>query len=473
MTEAAVVRRKGDKKTLLFFISEETYVRHYWKTGVLEFLSREFELRVIVGDKIRGDSEICASGFKLLRVSHSPKREAIHDTLNQVLMWRNRHLSRTFLYRWMRMANWDLVPTQGGPIAKLVGFARWLMALFGNHKALSVVFLGSRALFPITEKVLSRYLKTRPGLSSLILTPRPDLVVFPSSAHESLVTDLILECEEHGIPTLALIDNWDNLASKTVFWKQPSYIAVWGPQTAGHAVNIQGFHKSRVFSIGTPRFENYFTRVEPDESLQPKEPYILFVGSAMPFDELTALHDVENALNQLGSDFDNLRVIYRPHPWQQKRKVFSKFLESDFKRTTLDAQMAEAYHSNFGQSDFQPSLDYYPQVLRHASVVVGPLTTMLFEAALCRRNVIALAYPDGIHFNTSRRYFSHFDGMERVHGFQFCEEKSRLASLIYKSVKNSVGRAEHHDSSVDYFLTTKPGTYSERLKSLIQELTSH
>ena len=55
-----------------------------------------------------------------------------------------------------------------------------------------------------------------------------------------------------------IIDNWDNLSSKMIFFEKPEKIFVWGEQTKKHAQNIHSISSERIFKIGSARYENFF-----------------------------------------------------------------------------------------------------------------------------------------------------------------------------------------------------------------------
>ena len=56
---------------------------------------------------------------------------------------------------------------------------------------------------------------------------------------------------------LFLVDNWDNISSKTIFIEKPDAISVWGDQTVKHANLIQKINKKKIFKLGSPKFDNY------------------------------------------------------------------------------------------------------------------------------------------------------------------------------------------------------------------------
>lgn len=462
---------------VLFVLSDDGYVRNYLRTNALLALRRTADVDVVAEshlaliDDVTQDSGF-AGTFTLDKAM--AKR---HQLFFEMLMWRYRGRSRTFLYRWMRIANWDLIRTSEGPLRLITSAVRWALGSATNIRALRSPLLGNAIVFPLVAPLVHRSLTPNPGLSELMKSGNYDMVMFPSSAHEASGSDVIRLGKSLGIPTLALIDNWDNLSSKTVLWDKPTHLAVWGEQTKRQAIKIHGCDETSVHLIGTPRFDSYLA----PQKETPQSPglalpahYVLFVGSAMPFDEISALRALEDALTAAHVDPATLRIIYRPHPWQQRRRIPQDFMPEDFTYTELDPQMVGGLdtgsRSAANNTGFQPDLAYYPRLLSNARVVVGPLTTMLFEAALCHRPVLAMAYSDGHHFTTSRRYFSHFDGLERVPGFVFCDTRDTVASTLSDLLEYPDINAEASDQVTQFFLYRDDRTYSQRLADLVSSI---
>lgn len=355
---------------------------------------------------------------------------------------------------------------------------RWFVGALRNPNGLRIPLLASVALFPLVSKIVRSKAEPNLELKDLLAARSYVAVLFPSSAFEPGLVDLANIGKELQLPTLCLIDNWDNLTSKTVFWVKPDHLGVWGKQAVEQAQRVQGFSPAQVHPIGTPRFEGYFRNsLRNQEHAQYAFPYILFVGSAMPFDEIGALRAIECWLKKTNEVADEVMVVYRPHPWQQKRNVRSDFIQSEFSRVLLDNQISDAFDQGVilssRSSAFQPSLSYYPDLLQAASCVVGPLTTMLLEATLCLRPTIGLSYFDGHHANTSKRYFSHFDGMESVPGFSFCEDPNQLTSSIRRALELGPITAKDSRATTDYFVTSSPGTYAERLSDLVVRISKN
>jgi hypothetical protein len=462
---------------ILIAISSDIYVRNYLRTDALTVLRKHHSCTVIADETLALAEEVSREpdfgGFYEI----DAKTTSQHNFSFQLSMWRHRKKSRTFLYRWMRNSGWANIDTHHGTPRKVLSFLGWIIRSLRSPRWILLPILGSRMLFPLVFFFSRMGAGRNASLEKLVKGKTYDLLLFPSSAFDSAGVLLSEIGERESIPTLCLIDNWDNLTSKTVFWQKPTHLGVWGEQAKEQAITIHGFTENHVHLVGTPRFDHYFQqRTRPIVNPIYSFPYVLFVGSAMPFDEIGALHKIEESLRTLAIGPDDLRVVYRPHPWQQRRKSSASFNEEEFERTSLDLQIATAYAQGTQPEStdpaFQPDLDYYPALLLGARLVVGPLTTMLLEASLCLRPVVALSYDDNFHFTASRRYFTHFDGFERVPGFSFCDSVETLSEELDAALQSGELDALENATATSYFISQSDNSYGERLTDLASRVAA-
>jgi len=459
---------------VLVAITDDTYVRNYLRSDALTALRQEHHV-FIIGDRALALAEDVEDtpGF-LGSYDLDPEMETKYHFLFNLMMWRHRRKSRTFFYRWLRNSNWHLIRRDGGHFVRFLSYIHWFGAAFVNPRGLRIPLLANRFTFPLVSAMVKASLDTNKSLRALVESQRFDVILFPSAAFDSVSVDLVALGQELNIPTVCLIDNWDNLSSKTVFWRKPDHLGVWGPQTKNQAIEIHGFAPDRVHLIGTPRFDTYFAARQAPPPAPFTFPYGLYVGSAMPFDDIGTLKRLDAIIGTSNTFPENFRLIYRPHPWQQRRNSDPVFRPEDFSRVMLDSQFEVAYQQGLTpgktNSSFQPDLDYYPGLLWGSSFVVGPLTTMLFEASLCLKPVVALSYFDGFHVNTSQRYFSHFDGMERVPGFQFCEESNGLNDAVLQAFQTDLLTAEESDISTSHFLYRDTSPYPIRVLKIVESV---
>lgn len=459
---------------ILFALSGDTYVRNYLRTGIIRDLSREHDVFLIAPGNLALRNDIAGSPNFLGFFDVTDDQTLHHHAAFNLLMWRHRKKSRTFLYRWMRNSKWSDVAGNPGVLPTVRSFLGWIIFSIRDSRWVLLPITGSRLLFKFFLRRAVSKIQPNVSLETLVRAQHWDVIVFPSAAFDPTSVELTKLGKQLGASTLCLIDNWDNLSSKTVFWEKPDYLGVWGEQSREQAVEIHGFAQENVHLVGTPRFDPYFQlRHEHPPSPYPF-PYLLFVGAAMPFDEIAALSELEQVLVDLGPQFDDLKVVYRPHPWQQKRKTTATFDQESFPRTILDEQIKKAYLSGIQPEtttgSFQPDLDYYPALLTNARMVVGPLTTMLLEAALCLRPVVSLAYPDGVHFNPVRGYFTHFDGVEKIPGFMVCHSKNMLRSLTESALAAEPISAALSDQLTSHFVRRPPDGYGTNLSALLGDI---
>lgn len=460
---------------VLFAVSSDIYVRNYLRTDALSFLRKEFSVDIIADSNLALSDEISTHPDFKGYFALDSRAEVKHHLLFNLLMWRYRRKSRTFLYRWLRNSQWHLIRREGSLLSWAFSALAWLARAARNPHGLRIPLLANRVVFPLASRALQKSLPLNIHLKHFVATGQYDLVIFPSAAFDSTSVDLTRLGRIYNVPTLCLIDNWDNLTSKTVFWEKPDFLGVWGEQASEQAQSIHGFLPEQIRLLGTPRFDSYFEiRERPTVECHYDFPYILFVGSAMPFDEIGTLQLLDRIVSEHPEIPTSLRVVYRPHPWQQKRNSPAIFNPTDFSHVTMDLQMKTAFDQGLQpertEPGFQPSLEYYPSLLKGARAVVGPLTTMLFEASLCLRPVVALSYFDGFHPNTSKRYFIHFEGMDKVPGFEFCEQPSRLPEMVIDALNHEEIPPEFSDSETSFFLFRNTQSYSQRLSAVASEL---
>lgn len=458
---------------ILFVITAEIYVRNYLRTGVLDALSSQHDVFLISPKGLSLSEEIQSNPNFLEFFAVDDRQASRHRLLFDLTAWRYRNKSRTFAYRWMKNSGYAEVASQTKKSLWLGAFVKWCLVSLLSPKWILIPLLASAPLFIIASRVLRVGLKPGIDLHRIVTENQWDLIVFPSAFFDSVSVDLSLLGKSKTIPTLCLVDNWDNLTSKTVFWAKPSAIGVWGQQSKLHAVGIHGFPSDNVHIVGSPRFEGYLDLRHGRPPAPYKFPYFLFVGAAMPFDEIAALKRLEHFLISAGEPFAEYQIVYRPHPWQQKRKTPANFTAQDFSRTFLDRQIEIEYQKSVpSQPDnaFQPALEYYPGLLSQARLVTGPLTTMLLEASLCATPVLALAYHDGHHFNPANGYFTHFDGIEAIPGFHICRQVANLEIDLEKVLSLDRPDFDTLREQTDFYLHQNPRGYHDGLINVVDAL---
>ena len=454
---------------ILIVITTDKYIRNYFDTNAFSEIEENTYAYVAVDtihnkDYFKGKESFL--GFYKLDEDVVYR----HYELLNVLMWRYRKRSKTFLYRflmlyWPKTAHWYNWDRKSNFIK------RHLRKIYG----LKYPILGNKLLAPLVIRYMKRKLIINKDMKRYIESFMPDLVIFPSSAYDPIGSDLTLLGSKMGFSTLFLIDNWDNISGKSVMWTLPDYLGVWGQQSKDLAVKIHKMNPENITNIGTPRFEKYFSRTLDDDTSPYAFPYILLCGCAEPFDEITALKLLDKEIDENKDTYGDLKVVYRPHPGRQRRMCFDSFKEEQFDNVILDRQSTD-YYNQKKHKGYQPALDYYPALLKSARLVIAPLTTMIMESLVCGTKVLALVYDDGVHFTSPHntfKYYVHFNGVERINGLFFCNKQEELGPSMGKVFLHPKINKSDMLSSLKYFLYHDSLPYCTRLKHLVDKIEKH
>jgi hypothetical protein len=292
-----------------------------------------------------------------------------------------------------------------------------------------------------------------------------DLVVCPVSGFDPDAFDLLDACTFNNVKTLFVVDNWDNVSSKTVYWKKPTHIAVWGQQSLTHAIQIHDFKEQQVSVLGAPRYANYFVDRTKSSESPTNFPYVLFLGTALLFDENSCLKEL-NEIVRLNQDrFPNLRILYRPHPFRQSTQISYEFLPE---YVTLDSSLR--HQENGVLQKYTPDLQHFSRILQHCEFVVGGLTSMLIEAAIFGKDFLALVHDDKVNLTSQHNVLSsyeHFADLHKLETIHFLHHLEDLNfAFQYLLSRREAKDLARIDASRSYFLFDDGRTFSKRLLDL-------
>jgi hypothetical protein len=218
------------------------------------------------------------------------------------------------------------------------------------------------------------------------------MVVY-TSVSSYFADDLIRNSRRLALPTLALVNNWDNLNTKS-FFESPPYLGVWGEQGFLIARLMHMISPHRIFVIGAPRFEIY--RGVPIDRLEARrrlgwpldKRIILFCGAGAEFEETSLLEELDDAIDS-GTLKSDLHVVYKPHPLRFKRIAERPF------DVTKARHVMMAYQGNRSLTE----LSIYPDLLAASDAIISPFSTMVMEGARHGLPALCLAYADPGHAN--------------------------------------------------------------------------
>lgn len=448
------------KLQIAVFLCDDSYYRNYLQTGALDQLKQDADLSFFVGSSLA--PEFLETLDNPTVMPNDTLRETAHRDLLDILMFRHAYMSSSFKYRVFRTLGVNLFSARDGGASRMIAeVVRKQPRKTRSKSDRRTARLRIIAKFGAWVQAKQEALRKNNPLRQMLRKASPDLILCPSSAYDPQILDAINAANELGIQSLLLIDNWDNASSKSIFWGRPSAVACWGAQSVEHVHRIQGITEN-VHAIGTPRFEVY------RDLSQSAGSYVLFLGTALVFDEARVLEELNKAFSEGQFPEHVKKIIYRPHPMRQTK--FSPDL-SHLEYVSLDDNLSDFDWTGRAGSRRFPDLDQYGPVLAGAALVVGGYTSMMIEAALCGKPVLAMAHVEEGSDRSPHlveALYEHFAGTEDIEGFTVCRDLTALSD----DIKTALARQPSlGDPALQHIISFTETPYSHRLGNLVRAIT--
>jgi len=431
-------------------ISNKLFLRNYLNKYVLDDLKKIADVKIIVNKKEINDKKYPDQDSFTENFINSK----IHNIILTTLLFTNVNKSKSFYFR---------IRSRYFPqkIDKITfrSLARYLkkLMLFVFFKIITY----SNFISKIFISILKKFLTINKSFEDIINRENPDLVLMPTNGYFSFEVDVEYTLHKLGKKYISLIDNWDNLSTKTILIYKANHYGLWGDQNRIHAQEIQNISPEITTSIGTPRYEIY--KNTTSKKLFSFN-YVLFVGTSNKFDEYAVLILLNNIFNKLNI---GMKIVYRPHPWRES----DEFPDiSILNNVILDPQMEKQYLSKSMSSEFQPELDYYTDLVGGAEFVIGGFTSMLIEAQLQKKHYVGLAHKEPNYSYSPREWlnaYTHFSELFLLKNLTLIKNLSELENVILKLLNNDSMFIK--DNFLSYFLEFDEEPYGNKLVKLIKE----
>ena len=427
------------------------------------------------------------------------------NLITKVLRWRNRKKSKSFRYREQRFAypftilgiyyismrkltkifksnsqviselkklsqpnkslNKTTSNTSTNIIKTILFYASWFFR--ATFLRFLIRFLSYNPQFKIFNSIVVKKFRYPDELYSYFLDHPSDLIIFISQANESIGVYLTQIQKRLSRKILFLIDNWDNLSSKSVLWELPDYIATWGEQSSQHAIKIQGFKTDQVFNLGTARFLSYpYLRNQSISSMLNYE-YVLFLGSSLQFNEIEVLKRLDSELNNHRNEYNEIKILYRPHPFGYN---LDKELElRNFSNVEIDPNVS---FTSKPTSNFLSS-DYLAALISNSRFIVGGLTSMLIEGSIFGKNIIGLVHKEKYNISSPRKVYEkyeHLNCLNELPNLELCFDLRDLPILFRHFMKKSAIPQNEIDEKLNFFYNIKEPNYAYKLDSILETI---
>lgn len=307
------------------------------------------------------------------------------------------------------------------------------------------------------ETLLQRIVEFWPSLRSTLLAAKPDIILVFSGGSFSGVECVVLSLAKRmDKKSILIVDNWDNLNSKSIFWTSPFALGVWGPNMERDARVIHRMTPRFIEHVGSARFRPNEREIESVNI-----PFILFAGSGKPlFDEVSALRTIRELLDLNGRDY--LRVIYRPHPLSSLSFSEIKAKTTKLENVEIDPSFSSDLSRNFYANE---PLEYLEMLCRNAKFVIAPQSSIIVESLSVGTPVVSLNWKKNREQVRPLSEYTHFSELEKLHGFypiNSWSEFSELLDLLLDFKKSS--------NLVPMILPSFTETYASRVVNLVSKV---
>lgn len=481
----------------LIVITSPLYIRNYIETDAFKDIIDE-ETFITCTENINNKSAIVNHPNFVGEFGLNKTNESLFYFITLLLMYSNRSKSKGFYFyfkirnvtiffpslRLKRKAKeWCSNTLCQSLIIRVLEVVRPFLQPVKLLKFLLIItidFLG------LTNNVVNLYKNILPKNKELILIldkVNPDLILIPNGGLDPYTNDVIFSSRRKSkSKVMLLIDNWDNMCSKSRFVFEPDYLCVWGRQAKGHAERMHDFDSSKIFLAGTPRFDVYYKYLNENNNSKIKEkykdavsfPYILFAGCWPAFDEMGVLEILDGLIDKYKDMLPaQCKILYRPHPWGENYDKLNILKSKKLKNIEIDPQMSKNSRPDdyTKRTDFQPELDYYPILLDNSEFVICPLSSVIIEASIMNKKVLALAHEDGKSFLTPAMMYrnsDYFDRLSDLKSLKLLRDLKHIDELFYQMIKSDdlVDR-----DALNYYIVEGDKPYCKRIASICNQLS--
>ena len=455
---------KNNKKNILIILSSKIALRNYLRKNILGLIFKEYNAYILTPKDITLN-HLNEEYSTLKHYKYSNFENLAHILLLDALTWKYRKKSKSFKFRIKRFTHIDLNFYKNENL--IVKSIKTFWRIFLSFKNYLKFFLGTFVVFDLFVYFFKKFIKINKSLEKHIENIKFSIIIHPTSAYSPISNDIARISKKNNIPSIFIVDNWDNLSSKSILFFKPTALAVWGQQSREHAIEIQNFDKNNTHLIGTARIDHYYQYINKKTSSHFNFKYILFLGTAIKFDEESALISLSNILKK-NINLKDYKIIYRPHPWRQSNEIIKyDYLDN----IIIDPQIKEAYLSL--DDSFQPDLNYYPSLIKNAELILGGLTSMMIESMVFYKKYIALVFDDNKNItsqNHALRNYTHFKGIENIESLIFCKNLSNLEKLIKENLhKNQIIDIKRYKKNLNYYIYSDFLRYDQRLLNILNK----
>lgn len=438
------------------FIGSEFHARSFAESGTLQGLLKNFKITLLTLPEIITNFPELGEANEVVHFIPDVTTKKLFAKQLRLGTLKFRKRSSSFRFRLSRNILGDYRPQK-----KVMHLLFWVGKIFIRTIKL---------LFDLINTADYRYNRVKNSYHSSVLNSIPvnkmknlDLVIGWCQTSEPSAIAAIVYSHVNKIPSILVVDNWDNLSSKSIFGIEPTRVLCFGEQSVKFAEEIQKFKKGISFGIGSARFEIY-RNFKPQKKENEETVRILFAGSSIALeDDKILTHLSEFLMKTKEVNVKKFEVTYKRHPAPQGNPT-------DLSLINLKYPLIKIHPSANSKSSWE-KLSEVRDSLRAVDLVISMPTTLLLEARVCNLPVLVIAFTDNRIRTSSAKMMlnlEHLRGVSSIDGVKIVRNLSDLEEALIDF--NSLQYSFEEASGLDYFVSWDNTTFTEKLTKHVRDL---
>ena len=385
---------------------------------------------------------------------------------------------RSLFWKWLFLAD-QMKPTLNRSVyerrktyARMIGWKAELMLTAASLPVLNTLFRAyvrkRMAEYPCKE------------LTDLLDAEKPDMLVHPSTFDGCYINDVIAEGKKRSIPSVLIMNSWDNPSLKRSSSGIADWVLVWAEQTKRHTHQFMKVPLDRVIKLGAAQFDLYqrppaMTRDEfcAEHNIDPKNKIVLYAGSSRQANEIDELKQLDQRIEN--GELSNVTILYRPHPWGGGGRGGKDIIKTEWKNVVIENSML-SYLQRLSDGDKTPDTADYNRthvILSSIDALISPFSTIILEGALHGKPVMCLMTDEteNIKIRKNLIHFEEIFALETVPtAYQENDLVEEIQSLVDKSNDPKFRKALLKD--MEFFVEYSKKPYDIALTEFIEHIVS-
>ena len=453
------------KKKIFIILNHSMYLSNFILTGAFKELEKNYNCEYILDNKIDNNSikRVLGKNFKnfkkkiIYKFDYSNKQRNLYNFLYSKIQFNNQKKFPNYKLTVKKYINFKIFYTydQKNFVLGIKRFLLWLLKIF-----------------KIFDQILKNLISKNSNLVKFLEKKQPDLIIIPNNGSHISIFDTIRHYKILNQKKVFIIsENWDNLYSRYMF-HHPDYLSIWGKSMIKQLKKHN--YKGKTLVLGAPRLTDYFKKREKKLKKLYNFKYVVFFDMPSPKkkDNEIFLQEVENYLEKNKKKYNNLKLIFRPHPYSFIKEIelidFKKY-----KHIILDPQIEDRYNYNLIQhkvvhSDFSYSIN----LIKNSEFVIISTSSVIIEATILRQKILIYSPRNNSH-SSNLRLIDTREHVKQVLSFPnttLCDNENKISyyfDLLMKKKKINNKKIDYYRNKILY---ADNKSYGHRLNSEVSKI---